>query len=122
MKRSPREQKIYLLSILFAAAPFAFALVRALQTGDDLRLLWMAFASYIGASVVMVIGKARSRKPNVALAFSAVVLLIATLLAGATAFMLGATASPGIWAVAFFFGICWAVSCALGILSRPRPI
>lgn len=122
MKRTPREQKIYLLSIPFAAAPFAFALVRVLQTGDDLRLLWMAFASCIGASVVMVIGKARSRKPNVVLALSAVVLLIATLFAGVTAFMLGATASPGIWAVAFFFGICWAVSCALGILSRPRPI
>lgn len=122
MKRSPREQRIYLLSILFAAAPFAFALIRAFQTGYDLRPLWMALASFLGASVVMTIGKARSRKPTVVLAFSIVTLAIAALLAGSTAFLLGATASPGVWAVAVVFGLCWAASHVLGTLSRPRGI
>jgi hypothetical protein len=50
MKRSAREQGIYMLAILFALAPFAFGMIRAFQTGNDFRLLWMAFTSWCIAS------------------------------------------------------------------------
>jgi hypothetical protein len=122
MKRSPRQRLIHLLSILFAAAPFAFALVRAFSTGTDLRFLWVALAGFLGATVVMVVGKAPSRAPNVTLALSAVALVIAALLGGSTAFLLGAKSSPAVWTVAFGFALCWAASYALHALSRPRII
>src|SRR6266853_775560 len=56
-----------LLSFLFAAAPFALALVRAVQTGHDMRLLWMALASFVGATVVMAVAKAGGRKASLVL-------------------------------------------------------
>jgi uncharacterized membrane protein len=113
---------IYFVSILFAAVPFAFALVRALQTGYDLRFVWMAFASFLGAAVVMAVGKTRSRNPKGVLALSALVLVIATLLAGFVAFLVGARSVAGAGIVAFAFGLCWAASYALNALSRPRMI
>src|SRR2546421_548091 len=42
MRRSPREERIYILSILCAAVPFAFGLARAFRTGTDFRYLWLA--------------------------------------------------------------------------------
>jgi hypothetical protein len=122
MKRSLQEQGLHLVSILFAAIPFAFALVRAVRTGYGLRYLWMAVASLLGATAVLAVGKARSRKPNVVLALAAGALVIATLLAGWAPLLLEARAAPGIWVVAFGFGLCCAVSRALDTFSRPRTI
>jgi hypothetical protein len=122
MNRSPREKSFFLLSILFAAAPFGFGLIRAFSTGYDLRMLWMALASFLGAAIVMVFGKARSRKPKGVLAPSTVTFVIATLLAGSTALLLGATAPAGVWGVAIVFGLFWAASSALDTLSRPPTI
>ena len=122
MRRSPRERLIYFLSILFAAVPFAFALLRAFRTGYDLRFLWMAFASFLGTAVVMAVAKTWSRRPSGVLALSALVLVIATLLAGFVAFLLGAKSVAGAGTVAFAFGLCWAASYALNALSRPRMI
>ncbi|MFL5574900.1 MAG: hypothetical protein ACJ79S_02880 [Gemmatimonadaceae bacterium] len=122
MKRSPRQQRIYLLSIVFAAAPIAFALTRAFNSRYDLRMLWMALASFVGATAVMAIGQARRRTPRGIVALSAVALAVAMLLAGWTALRLGATSAPGIWLVSFVLGSCWAVSYALDTLSRPRTV
>jgi hypothetical protein len=121
-RRSPRERLLYFLSILFAATPFAFALIRAFSTGYDLRFLWMAFASFVGAAVVMAVGKARGREPMRVLVPSALVLIIATLVAGLAAFLLGAKSVVAAGIVAFAFGFCWAASYALYTLSRPRII
>jgi hypothetical protein len=122
MRRSPRERLIYLLAILFAAVPFAFGLVRALRTGYDLRYLWMALASFLGAAVVIAVGKTLSEKPKGLLALSALVLVVATLLAGLVAFLLGAKSVAGAGIVAFAFGLCCTASYALNALSRPRMI
>jgi MFS family permease len=121
MRRSPRERLIYFLSILFAATPFAFALIRAFSTGYDLRFLWMALASFVGAAAVVAAGKASDRRPKSVLA-SALILITATLLAGLAAFLLGAKSVVAAGLVAFAFGFCWAVSHALYKLSRPRII
>lgn len=83
-------------------------------------MAWMAFASFLGASLVMAIGKGHSRKPGALLALTAAALVTAMLLAGWTAFRLGATATFGIWAVSFVLAFCWAASYALAALSRPR--
>jgi hypothetical protein len=117
MKRSPAS---YVISILFAAAPVAFAVVRAIRTGYDLRYLWMAIAALLGARVAMAAGKARTRTPSTVFALAAIALVVGTLLAGLTARLLGATAAPVMWVVAFAFGGCCAMSGALDALSRPQ--
>jgi heme A synthase len=118
MRRSPRERLLYFLSILFAVIPFAFGLIRAASTGYDVRYLWMALASLLGA--VIAVRAARNPKPTGVLAPSALVLVIATLLAGIAAFLLGAKSVAAAGIVAFAFGFCWAASSALHALSGPR--
>lgn len=122
MRRSPREQLTLFLSILFAAAPFVAALIRAFSTGSDFRMLWMAFASFLAAAGVMAVGKARSRKPNVVVTLSVVALVIATLLAGSVAYWLGARAPFGIWAVAFVLSLFSTASCVLYARSRRQGV
>ena len=112
----------YFLSLLFAATPFAFALIRAFSTGYDLRYLWMALASFLGAAGVMAVGKSRNQKSIGVLALSALVLVIAAVLGGLAAFLLGAKSVVAAGVVAFAFGFCWAASYALYALSRPRII
>lgn len=119
MKRSPREQIIYFLSILFAAGPFVAGLFRAFSTGTDLRLLWMAFASALGATAAIAVMKARGGQSKSIRTFSSVVLVVATLAAGLVGFLLGATAGPGVWMVAVVLGLFFAASCALYSHSRP---
>ena len=121
MQFTIRERGIYLLSVLFGAAPFVLAFVRAVQTGHDLRLLWMALASFVGATAVVAVAKAGSRKPSVVVARSAGTFVVATLLAGSAALLLGATAAPAIWAVASVFGLCCTVSRTLDTFSRYGP-
>jgi len=118
MRRSPRERLIQFVSILFAAIPFAFGLIRAVSTGYDLRYLWMALASLLGA--VMAVRTASNRKLKGVLALSALVLVVATVLAGLAAFLLGARSVAAAGIVAFAFGFCCAASYALYTLSRPR--
>jgi hypothetical protein len=101
----------YLLSLIFAAAPFAVALIRAVQTGRDLRLLWMALGGFVAAAAVTVVAKSRRGTPRVVSSVGTFVL--ATLVAGAVAMLLGARAAPGIWAVAGVFGLCFAISGAI---------
>ncbi len=120
MQRSARERLLYLLAILFAVVPFAFGLLRALSTGTDFRYLWVAISSFIGAAAVMKVGSARTTTSRLSLTLVAVVLVIATLVAAATAFLVGAKSVPAVLVVALAFGLCWAASCALYTLSRPR--
>ena len=119
MRRSSREQLLYFLSILFAVAPFVAGFVRARSTGTDLRLLWMALASALGATAVIAVTRARGAQSKSVLALSAAVLVVATVAAGFVGFLLGATAGPGVWMVAVVLGVFLAASCALYALSRP---
>ncbi len=64
--------------MLFAALPFGAAFVRALQAGHDVRLLWMALASFAGATAAMAVARRASRMPAL-LSSSASAFLIATL-------------------------------------------
>jgi hypothetical protein len=119
MTRTGREQLTYVVSILLAAAPFAFGLLRAITTRTDFRYLWTALAACVGVSAVIVIGKARSAPHSVyLLAIGATV--GGTVLAGATAFMLGAKSAPAILFVAFGFSVCFAASSILNALSQLR--
>ena len=119
MRRSPRETAIFALSLLFAAAPFGFGLIRAVSA-RDLRMLWMACAAFVGAALLRMVGKDRGRKSDDVVRPAAVTLVVTTALAGLTAYLLGATAAAGIWPVALVLGLCLATSHALHLLSLPR--
>ena len=56
---SRRYQLLLLVALLFAAAPVIFGFVRAINTGDDFRYLWLAAAAILGSAVVMVPGYSR---------------------------------------------------------------
>ncbi|HUQ81178.1 MAG TPA: hypothetical protein VM076_08575 [Gemmatimonadaceae bacterium] len=101
-----------LLSLVFAMAPFGFAMLRFVSTGSDLRMLWMACAAMVGAVIVVAIRKDSST------ATSAAIFVVGTLLAGITARLLGATAAAGIWLVAIVLAFCFAASHALAARSR----
>jgi predicted neutral ceramidase superfamily lipid hydrolase len=120
MRRSPRERLIFLIAIVFAVVPFAFGLIRAHTTGSDFRYLWVAIASFIGVTV-MTVGSARARTSTPSLTLPALVLLVATLAAAATAFLLGANSIPAVLVVALAYGLCFAASSALYIRSRLPP-
>ena len=122
MRRSPGQLILTLLSILFAAIPFAFGIVRARQTGSDLRYIWVALGSFAGAAAVMAIGKARQRSPAAVLALAVVALVAAAVLAGLVAFAVGASSLVSVAVVAVGFGGCHAASLALYWLSRPRVV
>jgi hypothetical protein len=110
---------MYSLSILFAAAPFGFGLIRAVSAHDR-RMLWMAFAAFIGAAFVRMVVKDRDPRSKGVVTPSALTLVVATALAGSTAYLLGATAAAGIWPVAFVLALWLAASHALHLLSLPR--
>ena len=111
-----------LLSILFAAAPFGFGLLRYLGTRHDPRALWMALASFVGAAAVVAIGRALTRESGSVGAYSAVILIITMLCAAFTGYFTGAGAGVGLWMVAFVIGVCWAASFVFYILSRQQQV
>ena len=108
----------HLLSIAFAIAPIAFALIRAVRSHHDLRMLWMALAALIGTAAVMIAGHAGRRSTRELFLLASVALIVAMLLAGWTAIHLGATAAAGIWPVAFVLSTCWVMSFVLDARSR----
>jgi hypothetical protein len=118
-----RVRRIYVVVVALGASPFVFGLMRALGSRHDIRMLWMAVAALLGASLAIAIGKPRSRKPVVVLARSVAALAASTLLAAWTAVQLGATAAPGIFAVSFVLGLFSTTSYGLAlwaVLNGPK--
>ena len=108
------------LAVALALAPFVAALIRFTQTRTDVRYFWVALASFLGALIVMLIGRARTQTRKVVLRLSVVAFLVSTLLAVLAARLLGASAMFGIVAVAVVFALFTTAGQALYSLSRPR--
>jgi hypothetical protein len=108
------------LAVAFAAAPFGAGLIRFIQTGSDVRYFWVAFAAFLGALVVMLIGRASTQPRKVVRRLSIIAFFVSTLLAVLAARMLGARAMFGIWAVAIVFALFFTASQLLYAHSRPR--
>lgn len=117
MKRLHRTSQ--LLGVLFAAVPFAFAAIRAIRTtGDDVRYVWVALASLLGASVVMVVQHDDAARRNRIPLLAAGVFLLSTLTAVLAAWLLGTRVGPGSVLVGSAFGCCYAASAASWMLAR----
>lgn len=121
MSDSGKQRTLLLVAIILGAAPLAFGLLRWRQTGDDLRIVWMASIATIFTAGVLAASIGRRRTRKAAYTQAMVILLISTLITGGTAFMLGATSSPGIWAVAFVLSALLAASSLFVWLSRSVP-
>jgi hypothetical protein len=118
MKQAPQGWRFYALSICVAAIPFAFALVRAVQTGYDLRYFWVALASLLGAMATTAVGRAHAKRPIAVVALVSGVFVIATLLAVLAAVMIGTTLANNRRRSAF--GFCFAVTrCSM---NAPRTL
>ena len=122
MKWTLQSRRLFALSIFVAAVPFAFAVVRAVRTGYDLRYFWVAFASLLGAMATIAVGRAHMRRPIAVVTLVAAVFVIATLLAVLAASLIGTTLGLGIIAVGSAFGFCFAAGALLHVLARPRTL
>ena len=122
MKRALQSRRLFVLSVFVAAVPFAFALVRAVRTGYDLRYFWVALASLLGAMVTIAVARAHIGGPIALVALVAAVFVIATLLAVFAATLIGTTLGLGILVVGAAFGFCFAVAALLYVLARRRSL
>jgi len=48
-----RHHLLLLVAVLLSAVPVLFGLVRAINTGEDFRYLWLAAAAIVGSLAVM---------------------------------------------------------------------
>jgi len=116
----PLNRKLVrVLSVAFAAIPFVFGGLRALQTRTDFRYLVTALASLAAAATIFRLGASLDRRAGSPVPLWLLALSGATLVAGAVAFGLGATSSTAVWVVAFAFSLCVTASGALGRATKP---
>jgi hypothetical protein len=106
---------VRLLGTLLAAVPFAFASLRLLATGHDTRYLWVAGASTLCATVIVVRSRASAALTPARMAAATIACAACAAVAAAAA---GATAAAGIAIIAAAFGLCSAVG--IGLVARSR--
>ena len=99
-----------------AAIPFAFALIRLVQTGTDARYVVVALASACGAVMATLFSRPVTSARFLRVAIN--VFIIATLCAVVAALLLGTRLGPGILVVACAFGLCFAGGSALYARAR----
>lgn len=107
----------YVLGILATLVPFGFGAIRAITSGSDFRYIWMALAAALALASVAIASRG-IQAPNEILARSGGVCLLATLLAAAAGYLLGARSPVSVGIVAVSFGLCEAAGFAFTMLSR----
>jgi hypothetical protein len=117
MNQGATNKFVRVVAFGFAAVPFVFGALRALQTGTDVRYLVTALPSFAVAAMIFGIGTPRGA-PRWLL--SSVTLAGGTLLGAAVAFAQGATSATAVWVVTISFSLCSTASGALGLFARPR--
>jgi len=111
-----RSLALSVLAIAVAATPFAFALIRLVQTGTDARYVVVALASACGAVIAMLFSRPVTSARFLRVAIN--VFIIATLCAVVAALLLGTRFGAGILVVACAFGFCFAGGSALYARTR----
>ena len=101
--------------------PVGFGLIRAVNTGDDWRYLWMAAAAFFAAIAVTTLGRGTAGPAHVSLGRAFAAVAAGTGSVAATGVFLGATAVSGIAIVSFAFGMCNGVSAVLARLAWKAP-
>ena len=109
----------HLLSLAAAGMPFAFASIRAFQTGWDFRYFLIAVAGLLGAAATVPIGRGYTTSwGSFAMAMAAFV--AAALLSVLAAMTIGTRFGPGILVVAAAFAACFAAAVFFHSLTPAR--
>ena len=117
MRRVPRA-RLLALAVVFAAVPVAFGLIRAVQTGRDVRYVWVAAAGACGAVVVTAIARAHGDSSTPVLVFCGS-FLMSGVLALCAGLAVGTRLGPGLLVVAAGFAGCFSIASVLAVLARP---
>ena len=100
---------VHTLSFAAGGVPFAFASIRAIQTGWDFRYFLIAVAGLVGAAATVAIGRAYATGwSTFAMAMAAFV--AAALLSVLAAMTIGTRLGPGLLIVAAAFAVCFAAA------------
>lgn len=120
MPDSRRSRVLLLASVLLAALPVTFGLIRAISTGDDLRYLWVAGAAFLGSMMVAPRRRLASGPVHVPLSRALGAVAAGSACAAAIALLLGTRAGPGLAIVAAAFGLCTGMSAVFADLARQQ--
>ena len=114
------QSRLWLLgSVLLAAVPVAFGLIRAVSTGNDVRYLWLAGAAILGSMAAMRSGLGASGPAHVSLGRAVGAVAAGSVSAATAGLLMGTTAGPGLAIVAVSFGLCTGASAVLATIARP---
>jgi hypothetical protein len=113
-----RRTRLVVTSVLLAAIPVLFGLVRAISTGSDVRYLWLSGASLIGSAAVMVFRPDPATTARVSVGRALLAVVAGAAGAAAAALLQGAKAGPGVAIVALGFGLCTGAGAVLARLAR----
>jgi hypothetical protein len=109
----PRRRLLLLASVLCAAVPVGFGVIRALTTREDLRYLWVAAAALLAAIAVTTLGRGGEAPASVSVGRAVAAVAGGTVAAAVTGVLVGATAGSGIAMVASAFGLFSGMSAVL---------
>ena len=118
-QHSPARRLYVIAALVLGAAPMAFGLFRAWQMDTDYRMFWMAVAASLFAGGTMLAAIGRRRSQHAVKVQAIVIFVVCALLAGAAAYVFGATAWLGTWAVAVVFGLCLSAASVMVAVGRP---
>lgn len=103
--------------MVFAVLPIVFVVIRALQPGHDLRMLWMAIAALVGAVLAAAVGGLTKRRGGARVAVWVAAIVVGAALATIVGRLLGARALPGVMMVSIVLAGCWATSLAIRAIA-----
>jgi hypothetical protein len=103
-----KRMTVHALSFAAAGMPFAFASIRAIQTGWDFRYFLIAVAGLLGAAATVAIGRYATGRGTFAITMAAFV--AAALLSVLAAMAIGTRLGLGLVVVAAAFAVCFAAA------------
>ena len=114
---------VLIAAILLLALPVAFGIIRAVNTGDDVRYLWLAAAAILGSlTAVMPLGR-RAPAARVSALRATGAVAAGSLSAAVAAILLGTRANLGLAVVAASFGLCTGIGAMLAARAQqPRTL
>jgi hypothetical protein len=113
------HRTVHALSFAAGAVPFAFASIRAIQTGWDFRYFLIAVAGLLGAAATVAIGRASTGWGTFAMVMAAFV--AAALLSVLAAMTIGTRLGPGLLIVAAAFAACFAAAAFFHLRASGAP-
>ncbi|MDQ6718343.1 MAG: hypothetical protein M3Z17_08375 [Gemmatimonadota bacterium] len=116
--RSSKTRVTHVVARLFALAPFVLGFIRVAQTGNDTRVLWLAIASFIGATIAIIAIRSRDRTSHAAAVTSVFVGASAGIAAIVGGILVQRGFSVGATMFAIVFGISWGIGYALDASAR----